>query len=127
MGMVNHYSEFLKCLADLSSPLNNLLEKGVQWEWSKIHQNSFDKIKEALTTHTVLAHFDPDTPIGLACDASTVGIGAVIYHKYPDGTERPIAYASKTLSDSERNYSQIEREALSIVFGVKKFHQHLYG
>ena len=52
-----------------------------------------------------------------------MGIGAVIYYKYPDGSERPIAYASKTLSDSERNYSQIEYEA----FGIKKFHQHLSG
>ena len=68
-----------------------------------VHQNSFDKIKQALTTTTVLAHFDPDIPIGLACDASAVGIGAVIYHKYSDGTERPIAYASKTFSNSERN------------------------
>ena len=51
----------------------------------------------------------------------------MIYHKYPDGSDRPIAFASKTLSDSERNYSEIEREALSIVFGIKKFHQHLYG
>ena len=84
-------------------------------------------LKQALTTTTVLAHFDPDIPIGLACDASAVGIGPVIYHKYENGTEKPIAYASKTLSSSEKNYSQIEREALSIIFGVKKFHQHLYG
>ena len=74
------------------------------WEWTETHQNCFDKLKEALTTTNVLAHFDPNMPIGLACDASAVGIGAVIYHKYPDGSERPIAYASKTLSDSERNY-----------------------
>ena len=73
-----------------------------------------------------MAHFDPNIPIGLARDASAVGIGVVIY-KYPDGSERPIAYAFKILSDNERNYSQIEREALSIVFGIKKFHQHLYG
>ena len=65
--------------------------------------------------------------LGPACDASAVGIGAVIYRKYPDGSERPIAYAYNTLSDSERNFSQIEREGLSIVFGIKKFHQHLYG
>ena len=127
LGMVNHYSKFIRCLADLSVPLNNLLKKDVAWEWTETHQSCFDKLKEALTTTTVLAHFDPKMPIGLACDASAVGIGAVIYHKYPDGSERPIAYASKTLSDSERNYSQIEREALSIVFGIKKFHQHLYG
>ena len=75
-----------------------------------------------------MAHFDPKMLTGLACDASTVGIGAVIYQKDPDGSERPIAYAFKTLSNRERNYSQIEREALSIVLhGIKKFHQHLYG
>ena len=62
-----------------------------------------------------MAHFDPDIPIGLACDARAVGIGAVVYHEFENGTERPIAYASKTLSSSEKNYSQIEREALSII------------
>lgn len=125
--MVNHYSKFLKCLPDLSEPLNNLLKKDVPWEWTEMHHNSFDSIKQALITTAVLVHFDPDTPIGLACGASAVDMGAVIYHKYSDGTERPITYASKTLSHSERHYSQIEREALSIIFSVKKFHQHLYG
>jgi len=114
-------------LADLSSPLNNLLKKAVQWNCSEECQESFEKIKETLTSTEVLAHYNPDVPLGLACDASGVGIGAVIYHKYEAGTERPIAYASKTLSDAERKYSQIEREALSIIFRVKKFHQFLYG
>ena len=112
----------------ISAPLlTNLLKKAVQWNWSEERQESFEKIKETLTSTEVLAHYNPDVPLGLACDASGVGIGAVIYHKYEDGTERPIAYVSKTLSDAERNYSQIEREALSIIFGVKKFHQFLYG
>ena len=55
-----------------------------------------------------------------------MGLGAVISHEMPDGTHRPVAYASRTLSKSERNYAQIEKEALALVFGVKKFHDFLY-
>ena len=63
-----------------------------------------------------LAHYDPKLPLGLACDASSVGVGAMFFHKYSDGSERPIAYASKSLTSAEKNYSQ---EVLSIIFGVK--------
>ena len=75
----------------------------------------------------VLTHFSDELPLKLDTDASNYGVGAVISHIYPNGEERPIAFASRTLNKSERNYPQIEKEALSIVFGIRKFHQYLYG
>ena len=124
LGMVNHYGKFVKFLSDLSAPLNRLLRKDTTWEWTSECQESFEKVKEALTSTKVLAHYNSELPVGLACDASSVG---VLFHRYENGTELPIAYASKSLTPAERNYSQIEREALSIIYGVKKFHQYLYG
>ena len=72
-------------------------------------------------------HYDMTCPMKMAADASSYGIGAVIFHVFADGSERPIAFASRTLTASERNYSQLEREALALVFGVKKFHLYLFG
>ena len=84
-------------------------------------------MKNVLSSDQVLVHFDPNKTLVLACDASNVGAGAVLVHPYPDGSERPIANMSKTLTTAERNYSQIHKEALSIIFGLKKFYQYLYG
>ena len=65
--------------------------------------------------------------MGIACDASNVGIGAVLFNCYPDGSERPISNVSKTLTPTQHCYSQIHKEALAVVFGLKRFHQFLYG
>lgn len=79
-------------------------------------------LKSKLASAEVLAHYDPALPVKLDCDASAYGVGAVLSHQYADGSERPIAYASRTLSTAERNYAQLEKEALGLIFGVKKFH-----
>ena len=75
----------------------------------------------------VLAHFDPSCPVGISCDASESGVGAVLFHRYKDNSEHPIANASKTLTDGQKRYPQIQKEALSIIFALKKYHQFLYG
>ncbi len=99
-------------------PLNALLCKGKQWLWSHECEDAFDKEKHLLLSHSVLTHYNPQLPIRLACDASPYGVGAVISHILPDGQEKTIAFASRTLSKAEQNYAQIEREALGIIFGV---------
>ena len=114
-------------LATLLHPLNNLLRKDATWNCTTECAEAFQKAKEILISSQVLAHYNPDLPIKMAADASTCGVGAVISHVLPNGSEHPIAFASRTLSPSECNYAQIEKEALALIFGVKKFHQYLYG
>ena len=125
LGMVQYYHSFLPGLATILAPLHRLLQKDVRWEWTADCQKAFEE--EGLTSDSLLVHYDLNRTLRLACDASSYGLGAVLSHVMEDGQERPIAYASRTLSSSEKNYAQIEREALSIIFGVKKFHQFLYG
>ena len=127
LGSIQFYSKFLPNLATITDPLYRLTKKNVQWEWGAEQQAAFQSLKDLLCTDTVLAHFDPSLPVGISCDASECRLGAVLFHRYPDGSEHPIGNVSKTLTDTQRRYSQIQKEALAIVFALKKFHQFLYG
>ena len=109
------------------APLYHLLRKHASWRWSTAERDAFQASKDLLSSSSLLVHFDPQVPLTLACDASAYGVGAVLSHRWPDGSERPIAYASRSLSDTERNYSQLEKEALALVYGVKHFHAYLFG
>lgn len=127
MGLVNFYSKFIPNMSDILKPLYDLLKKDVEWVWTRDCDKAFIKIKKALSSTGVLAHYDPTLPLVLAVDSSAYGLGAVLTQCGADGRERPISCASRTLSAAERNYSQLDKEALAIVFGVTKHHQYLYG
>ena len=127
LALVTFYGKFVQNLATIAHPLYNLLKSNTSWDWTKQCQESFDKIKLEITSPNFLVHFNQDLPVRLVCDASQVGLGAVLAHVMPDGTEKPIAYASRTLNSAEKNYSQIEKEGLALIYGVKKFHIYLYG
>ena len=99
--------------------MNDLLKADKKGERTQDCFKAFSLAKEQLSSAKVLTHYDPKLPLNLATDASAYGIGAVVSHVFPDKTERPIAFASCTLSSSERNYAQIEKEALSRVWCEK--------
>ena len=127
LGMLSYYNKFLPNLSSLLHPLHRLLRKDVPWVWGKSQAKAFVNSKKLLLSSNCLTHFDISRELTLACDASNYGLGAVLSHKMSDGTDRPIAYASRTLSPAERNYSQLEKEGLACVFGVKKFHDYVFG
>ena len=127
LGLVNYYGKFVPNLSTLLHPLNHLLKVDVKWKWTPSCSQAFSHAKSELASARVLTHYDPQLPLNMAADASAYGVGAVLSHTFPDGSERPVAFASRSLTPSESNYAQIEKEALAIIFGMKKFHQYLYG
>ena len=117
---MNYYGKFLPSLSMTTHFLNQLLQYNSKWVWSRTCDETFQTLKQQLSSKPILVHYD-------ACDASPYGVGAVISHVMPNGKEKPIVYGSRTLSKAEKNYAQVEKEALAIIFGIKKFHQYVYG
>lgn len=126
-GLVNYYTRFAPNLSAILRPVYDLLKDGKEFRWTKFCDEAFAKAKHLLASDQVLTHFSPELPIKLSCDASEDGVGAVLSHIFPDGSERPIAFVSRVLADSEKNYSTVDREALAIFYGVKKFENYLMG
>ena len=127
LGLVNYYAKFLPNLSSALAPLNQLLQKSRKWSWGSSQAKAFQAAKEALTSATVLTHYNPDLDLILDCDASPYGVGAVLSHQLEDGSTRPIAFASRSLNPAEHRYAHLDKEGLAIVYGVKKFHQYLFG
>ena len=127
IGIVNYYGKFLPDLATVLSLLYQLLQKSVRWTWGRKQREACRRVKEQLRSGKVLTHFSEQLPLILACDASPYGLGAVLSHRIPNGEEKPVGFASRTLSKAEKNYSHLDKEALAIIFGVKRYHQYLHG
>ena len=127
LGLINYYGKFIPNLSTILHPLNELLQKCQKWKWTNECSQAVRQAKDALTSSPVLTHYDPGLPLKMAADASAYGVGAVISHVLPNGSEHPIAYASRTVSTAEKNYAQIEKEALALVYGIRKFHSYLFG
>ena len=128
LGSIQFYSKFLPPnLSTIIGPLNNLTCQDTNWCRSEKQKVAFQITKDLIKNDTILVNYDSSIPIGISCDALDVSLGIVLFDRYPDGSEKLIANTSKTLTDTQRKYSQIQKEALSIIFSLHKFHQYLYG
>ncbi|XP_075724095.1 uncharacterized protein LOC142766130 [Rhipicephalus microplus] len=122
LGTMNYVQRFIPRMSVLTAPLRTLLRKKIAWVWTEKEQCSFNELRQALVTAPVLAYFDPKKPVTLSVDASHMGVGAVLIQ-----AGRPIAFSSRSLSDAQTRYAQIEMEALAIVHGCEKLHDYIFG
>lgn len=122
MGMVNYLAKFLPNLSTVMQPLHMLLKKDVPYVWSKAQEEAFRKVKEMICQAPVLAFYDPTKPLTLENDACEYGLGSVLIQ-----AGRPVAYASRSLTETETRYAQIEKEMLAAVYGLEKFHHYTYA
>lgn len=126
LGLINFYARFLMDRSEKLKPLfDGAHRKNIVW--TKECEEAFCWIKKELTSPRVLAYYDQNEELVLACDASMYGLSAILSHRYKDGTERPIAYASKKIPEKEMNRTIIDKEASAIVFGLMKFYDFVYG
>ncbi|XP_038060249.1 uncharacterized protein K02A2.6-like [Patiria miniata] len=122
LGVVTYLAKFMPRLSAVCEPLRRLTDKDVMFDWMPQHDKALDTIKQ-LTTHApVLQFYDIKKEVSIECDSSDVGLGAVLTQE-----GKPIAYASRSLTSSERHYAQIEKECPAIVFAAERFDQYILG
>lgn len=126
LGMCAFYRKFVKDFSQVAKCLYTLTADHSEFEWQDTHTEAFNKLKDALCTAPVLAYPDFTHPFIIATDASGDGIGGVLKQKIA-GKERPIAYASRALSEAEKKYPITEQEALAVVFCLQQFRSFVYG
>lgn len=126
LGLLGYYRRFINNFANLTKPLTKCLKKGAKIVHDEEFKNCFETCKNLLINEPILQYPDFNKTFNLTTDASNVAIGAVL-SQGPIGNDLPVAYASRTLNDSEQNYSTIEKELLAIVWATKYFRPYLFG
>ncbi|GFU51135.1 retrovirus-related Pol polyprotein from transposon 17.6 [Trichonephila clavipes] len=128
LGLCSYFRRFIKGFCYLAEPLQSLLKSGVEFHWGPEEVEAFHSLKKALTSdpHTVLGMYDERASTEIHTDASGYGIGAVLV-QIQNNVEKVIAYASRTLTKAEKNYSTTERECLAIVWATNKFRPYIFG
>lgn len=126
LGLINYFGKYIPDLASKTQLLRTLLRDEYIFEWSAAAEQEWSCLKVTLTSAPLLAIFDITKPTKVATDASKGALGAALFQRHED-CWRPVAYASRVLSQSETRYSQIEKETLGIVFGLERFHDFTYG
>lgn len=127
LGAINYYGKFVPSMRMLRYPLDELLKSTNKFVWTAKCQEAFEKFKEILSSDLLLTHYDPAQEIIVSADASSIGIGATISHRFPDGSIKVVQHASRALTSTEQAYSQPDREGLAIIYAVTKFHKMLFG
>lgn len=126
LGLINYYGRFIPNLSHELIALYKLTKKNTKFIWSDECQRAFQRSKDLLLSNDLLVHYDPAKPIVIHCDASPYGLGAILSHVIK-GKDKPVLFASCTLTKTQQNYAQLHREALAVVFAVKKFHKYIFG
>ena len=127
LGLVNYCSRYIKDYSTTTYPLQQLLTEKAKSHWGEEQQSGFLKLKHAITSALILAHYSTSAPTRVVVDASPWAVVAVLLQQQSDSTYRSIAFGSHSITETEMKYSQIEKEALAIVFGCEHFHLYLYG
>jgi len=115
LGLANYYRRFVKDFTKLARPLNNLIRKEEKWRWGDEQQTAFEQLKKVFTSRLLLVAPDLDRELRVEADASNFATGEVLSIKCEDGKWRPVAYISKSLNKTERNYEIHDKEMLAII------------
>ena len=127
LGMTGYYRQLVPNYADIARPLTQLTKKGQIWDWSKNCQVAFEKLKQVLSSDTVLAYPRTDLPYKLYCDASNYAVGAILVQTDENEVERVVHYLSHTLDSTQVKWSTIVKEAYAIVYALQKLRPYLWG